>query len=232
MSLADLSLVDLVGALVGFGLTLMVFSYVFGDNALFRIAIHIFIGVSAGYAGIVALYNVIWPQLVAPVIFGSSSERLFVLFPLVMAGLLLLKITPRFSALGNLSMAYLVGVGMAAAIGGAVTGTIFPQVVATTNLFALQAAQQTGGTWQYVKGAAILFGTLTTLIYFHFGVRKNPERKPASNVWIEPLAWVGQIFIAITLGAIFAGVYSAALTAFIERVYFIGDVLLPLIINP
>jgi hypothetical protein len=30
-------------------------------------------------------------------------------------------------------------------------------------------------------------------------------------------AWVGRIFVAITLGVIFAGVYMAALTAMIER---------------
>ena len=35
---------------------------------------------------------------------------------------------------------------------------------------------------------------------------------------IEFLAWFGRIFIAITLGAVFAGVYSAAMTALIERI--------------
>jgi uncharacterized membrane protein len=34
---------------------------------------------------------------------------------------------------------------------------------------------------------------------------------------IELFAWVGRIFIGITLGAVFAGVYSAALAALIER---------------
>jgi energy-converting hydrogenase Eha subunit A len=38
---------------------------------------------------------------------------------------------------------------------------------------------------------------------------------------IELLAWFGRIFIAIALGVIFAGVYSAALTAFIERINFL-----------
>jgi len=68
MNLADISILDLAGTFLGFVLTLMTFSYVFGDNALFRIAIHIFIGVSAGYAAIIAWYSVIWPQLVMPII--------------------------------------------------------------------------------------------------------------------------------------------------------------------
>ncbi|HLA99373.1 MAG TPA: hypothetical protein VJL34_13040 [Anaerolineales bacterium] len=231
MSLADLSLVDMIGALVSFGLTLMVFSYVFGDNVLFRIAIHLFIGVSAGYAAIVTVYNVIWPQLLIPLVFGSQSERLYVLIPLVLAGLLFFKVTPRFSALGNPSAAYLVGAGMAAAVGGAVIGTIFPQVAASANLFDFQAAQQAGGLGFFVKGVAILLGTLTTLIYFHYGVQPSPGGAVAKG-WLGPLSWIGQMFIAITLGAVFAGVYSAALMAFIERVYFVGDILLPLLFNP
>jgi hypothetical protein len=35
------------------------------------------------------------------------------------------------------------------------------------------------------------------------------------------IAWVGRIFIAITLGVLFAGVYMSALTAMIERLSFI-----------
>ncbi len=31
------------------------------------------------------------------------------------------------------------------------------------------------------------------------------------------IAWVGRIFIAITFGVLFAGVYMSALTAMIER---------------
>jgi hypothetical protein len=37
------------------------------------------------------------------------------------------------------------------------------------------------------------------------------------NQVIEGIAWSGRLFIAITLGVLFAGVYMAALTAMIER---------------
>ena len=135
MNLAQFSMPELVGTLLGFMFTLFVFSYIFGDNALFRIAMSIFVGVASAYAGVVAWYNVVWPQLLRPLIFGTQSERLFVLIPLFFCGLLLLKISPRFSRFSNPAMAYMVGVGVAAAIGGAVLGTIFPQISATINLF-------------------------------------------------------------------------------------------------
>ena len=64
--LAQMSLPELVGAGLGLVFTLFVFSYIFGDNALFRIAMSIFVGVASAFAGVVAWYNVIWPQLLRP----------------------------------------------------------------------------------------------------------------------------------------------------------------------
>lgn len=232
MNLANLSPTDLVGALLGFVLTLCIFSYIFGDNVLFRLAISIFIGVAAGYASVVAWYNVIWPQLVLPLVTGSSNERLLALFPLVLGVLLLTKTSSRLAVLGNPAMAYLVGVGAATAVGGAILGTIFPQALASINLYDLQAAQQNGVSVPIlmVNGSIVLVGTLATLVYFHFGARPRLDQTPERSPLVEALAWVGQIFIAITLGALFAGVYAAALSALVERLSFLVQFLLPLIL--
>ena len=222
MNLAQFSMPELVGTLLGFMFTLFVFSYIFGDNALFRIAMSIFVGVASAYAGVVAWYNVIWPQLLRPLIFGTQSERLFVLIPLFFCGLLLLKISPRFSRFGNPAMAYMVGVGVAAAIGGAVLGTIFPQISATINLFDMDAVRvEENVVWQLARGGFILVGTLATLVYFQFGAVKPKGSSATRPEWLEWLALVGQVFIAITFGALFAGVFSASLTALIERLYFL-----------
>jgi hypothetical protein len=116
-------------------------------------------------------------------------------------------------------MAYLVGVGAAVAIGGAWIGTLAPQVAATVNQFALQGSffESLGA---FFNASIILLGAVTSLAYFHFGARPNLQGDGTArrNAILEGLAWVGRIFIAITLGAIFAGVYAAALTAFIERI--------------
>jgi hypothetical protein len=224
MNAAGVGLADFIGGLVGFALTLMVFSYFFGDNALFRLALNIFIGAATGLAAVVAWYNVLWPQLVEPLIYGGQMERLYLVAPLLLALLLLFKTTPRLARLGNLSLGYLAGVGMAAAVGGAVMGTIFPQVNAVIAPFDRQLASLSGNLlWQLFQGSVILVGAAATLAYFHFGVSARGELTGQRPRWIEGLAWVGQFFVAAALGAIFAGVYAAALTAFIERVYFLSD---------
>ena len=220
---------DLVGAVVGFILTLVVFSYILGDNPLFRLAVYIFVGVAAGYATVVTYYSVLLPQLLNPLLFGSMAERLPMLAPLVLCGLLMTRLSPRLSKLGNPALAYLVGVGASAAIGGALIGTIFPQVMASINIFDLSSLQaesvlRSSPLSILINGGLILLGTLTTLIYFHFGVRSSKNLIPQRIGVIEVMGAVGQGFIAVTFGLLFAGVYMAALTAFIERVYAIWSI--------
>jgi hypothetical protein len=217
---------DLAGVVLGFGLTLMVFSYLIGDNPLFRLAIHLFIGVAAGYAVIMAINTVILPRLLLPLLNGSREEQLLALVPLLLGWLLLTKISARLAPIGNASMAFLVGVAAAAAIGGAVTGTLFPQANASVNLFDFQARPVFDADigLRLVNGGIILVGTVATLAYFHFGARSRASPPSLFHGWLEGIGQIGQLFIAITFGFIFAGVYSSALTALIERIFFLVDV--------
>lgn len=217
-----LTLADLVGAVLSFFLTLMVFSYILGDNPFFRFAIYLFIGVASGYAAVVTIYNVILPNLVVPLFSPNREQQLIALIPLVLSLLFLTKIFPFTARWGNPSMAYLVGVAAAVAIGGAALGTLFPQITASTNLLNLGLLQQIDEnlTLQLINGSLILLGTLTTLAYFHFSVRTVADEPTARPAWIDWLAGIGRIFIAVTFGFVFAGVYAAALTALVERLHF------------
>ncbi len=215
-----MNLADWIGAFLGFVLTLLVFSYLIGDNPLFRITLHMFIGVSAGFAAVIAIYNVILPRLIDPLFMSDRGEQVLALFPLILAGLLFSKISPRFAFIGNLPMAYLVGVSAAAAIGGAVTGTLIPQVIASMNLFDVQTSQAFDANvgLRLLNGIIILIGTLATLAYFQFGKFSEASQRAQIQTWIEGLGQIGQVFIAITFGFLFAGIFSAALTALIGRV--------------
>lgn len=218
-AVSSINIADLVSGGISFLLTLMVLSYLIGDNPLFRIAIYIFIGVSAGYVAAIAWHQVLYPRLVLPLLSASLGERLLLIIPLVLALLLLLKLSSRTASLGTLPMAFLVGVGAAVAIGGAVMGTIFPQTQASMNVFNLSTAGQYR-LERIFEGAFLLVGTVTTLVYFQFGA-KATAAGPQRGKLVRFLSWVGQIFIAITFGVLFAGVFMAALTALIERLNFI-----------
>lgn len=209
---------DLIWMLVAFFLTLMVFSYLLGDNPLFRIAVNAFVGTAAGYVCVMVVYEVFLHRLVPGLITGNVNSRILTLVPWVLGILLLFKLIPPLSRLGNLSMAYLVGAGAGVAIGGAVMGTLFGQIGATLQLFTPQ-----GDITILLEGFFMLLGTISTLVYFQFSARGSQKnnRPVGRGVVLETLAGIGKIFIAVTLGALFAGVYVAAITALIERLDFL-----------
>jgi hypothetical protein len=204
---------------------LMIFSYLIGDNPLFRIAVYIFVGVSAGYVASVAWWQVLWPDLFWVLLNGAVMQRALLAVPLILSALLLLKVSPRLTRLGMPAMAYFAGVSAAVAIGGAITGTLLPQSQATLNAFDIHSA---GSPLEAIlngslfNGGFILAGVASTLAYFHFGAGTAPNGTIRRFAIIELIAFIGSIFLAIMLGTLFAGVYSAALTAFIERFHFFG----------
>jgi len=209
---------DFVTAIVSFIFTLLVLSYLVGDNPLFRLAIYIFIGVSAGYAAAVAWHQVLWPKLFMPLIYGDTLERALVLVPLLLGMLMLTKLSPRTARLGNPAIAFMVGAGASVAVGGAVLGTLFPQTQASINLFDLKAGGSVSE--RIFEASIILVGTLTTLVYFHFSAKATPSGPQGSHL-VDILGGIGQVFIAITFGVLFAGVIAAAMTALVERLSFL-----------
>ncbi len=217
---------DLVWTLVAFLLTIFVLSYVLGDNELFRLAIMIFVGVSAGYAAVMIIYQILLPRLIVPLIASPLAEKTLLIIPAVLVILLLFKLSTKLSLLGNPSMAFLTGVGAAVAVGGAVTGTIFGQINGAIAPFDLAGMSAAGAGTQLLGGIILLGGTVASLGYFHFGAGKTEgQTATKQSIFMQTLSKIGQIFIAITLGALFAGVLAASLTALIERLGFLLDVI-------
>jgi len=209
---------DLFSSVIAFLLTVMILSYLIGDNPAFRVAVHIFVGAAAGYVGAVAWWQVLWPDLLLPLMTGTVGTRAALAVPLVLSGLLLMKAWPPLSRLGMPAMGLLVGAASAVAIGGAVQGTLFPQASATVEAI----GSGTTRSWDLlVNGLLVLVGAVTSLMYFHFSATVRPDGLVRRPGVLEIAAGIGAVFLAITLGVLFAGVYSAALVALIERLRFV-----------
>jgi hypothetical protein len=228
----DFLSVEFIGGLVAALLTIMVLSYLVGDNPLFKLATHVFIGVAAGYAGSIALHNILKPGLLDPIINAGvdgivsgeifrGTSGMFIVGGWILLAMLLLKISPATSRWGALPMVLLVGVGAGVIVGGSITGTILPQTsAAIETLNPGEVSPLTGetGIERILNILIMLVGTISTLLYFFFSTRKSPTGVGIRSQFMEIVAIVGRTFIAITFGTMFAGTLMTAIVALAERV--------------
>ena len=214
---------DVIGGFIALGLTLALFTYLAGDNPLYRIAAHLFIGLTSGYVVVLAWYGVIWPSLDSLVRAGAGGNAVAIALAALAAligglggVLLLLKTVHVAPRLGGLVVAAMLGVGAAVAVGGAVTGTLIPQAsAAMVSLLPRVAGQSLVEV--LVEGLFTLVGTLTTLGFFWYGGKAEPGNPVERPPLIRPVAAVGQIFIAFTFGVMYAGALAASVAIFAER---------------
>ena len=209
---------EAAGLVVGAILTLLVFSYLLGDNPLYRLALHLFVGALVGYSLGIVLRDVFLGMVLAQLL----TNPLAVVVPLVLGILLLFKGFPRQAYAGNFSVAYLVGVGTAVALSGALLGTLVPQIGATGR--ALSPASLASSRGGLLDGLLIVVGTTCTLMASAFAARKRQGLAGAWAQIVRLAAGIGRIFIIFALGVAFAGALTASLSIFIGRIQYLIDV--------
>ena len=227
---------DFIQMIVAAFATVMIFSYVSGDNVLFRVATYLFIGIASGFAGAIAWDNVVKPTLVQPLIDGglaklfSPEGALTFLIPWMLALFLLLKLSPRLSRFGSFPVALLVGVGAAVVVGGSITGTLVPQSLAAASTLspatAFPAAGEPLANWleRLISALLTILATISVLIYFRFSAQRDRTGGTRRSRSAEVIAYLGQVFIAITFGVMYAGALMATIVVLAQRFQFLHDV--------
>ena len=208
---------ETTGLLIGFILTLLIYSYLLGDNPLYRIAAHLLIGVSAAYAAVVVFRQVLFPIYSHISMEPTSPENLIWFIPIFLALLLLLKRLPTISWLGNLSLALMVGVGAAVALTGAILGTLLPQVTAASPMNPIFPGQ----------GIVTAVLTACTLATFQFTGKTDSNGTWTQPGWQRTFGILGRIVITITFGALFAGVLNTSLILLSDRLGLFLQILTP-----
>ncbi len=215
---------ELITLIIGIALTVMVFSYILGDRLFFGIATHILIGVSAGFLALVAIQKIILPYLIMPLTYETGTDFFLVLVPLALSILLVLMLFRRGTQAGSIPLAFLGGTLAALAIIGVTRGTLAPQILSTISRFAPeQLMHETEPQWSAILEALmILLGVIAVLFVFHHrGQSKAGD--VVRPVFLEGIGSIGQIFIGITFGALFVGLFSSALIALISSLSEIID---------
>ena len=232
---------DAAGTWVAVILTLFVFSYLLGDNALYRLAEHIFVGVAVGYAAVVVFHNVLVPKLLAPIFEAVRARDWYqfqlLLLPLALGLLLMTKSFKRarpVSWWGSFSVALLLGVGGALAIGGALLGTLLPQVDAAADVTRYVSGYGPG--LGLFSGFVVLVGTTGVLLHFHFGASRDEQDQRSATLssskgrlaeladWlVQTWGGLGRWFIFIAFGALLATTFMSRLSFLVGRIQFLLD---------
>lgn len=193
-------------------LTIMVLSRVAGDNPLYRVAQYLFVGTSLGLAFVITYHQVLRPATSA-LLLGSENALLRYGVPLLLGLLLLPRITRRqsFSWMANFPLALIFGVGIALALGGAIIGTLLPQLIDT-------ASRPLNGSIPEVLGVIVLaFGTIATLSAFYYTVPRDTRLGRGVIV----VGMFGHWLLMIAFGFFFASALQTYLSALTERLGFL-----------
>jgi hypothetical protein len=200
---------EVLGATLAGILTLAIFSFLYKDNAFYRFAEHLFVGVAAGYYVAIQFRNVFLPNLWEPLKAGD----LWSYVPLVLGLLLFARLVPKTAWLSRWPMGAMIGAYAGLSLIGFLQGDLIEQVRA--NLLSLNVRDAAGDYMAYANfnNYLLIVGVLSTLVYFFFSL----EHKGAVGV----ISKIGIYFLMISFGASYGFTVMARISLLIGRLEFL-----------
>ena len=182
---ADASL--LAGAWVCAGLTLFLYSFLYRDNPLFKIAEHLYLGAGMGWLFQLTLFNVWKLKIWQPLCAGDLSPVL----PALLGISLVAQRFQRFAWLSRYGFAFLMGYGAGLAVPTAIASNFLSQLHGTIEPFASGASGAA-----LLNAALVAFGLLCVLCRFFFSLGEHSRALGRASV-------VGSYVLMVYFGASF-----------------------------
>lgn len=192
-------------------ITLMLFSILYKENPLYRIAEHLYVGTSAAHGIVTTWNNTVKPALTAMPVKGTWWE----IIPMVVGLLIYFNMYRPYAWIARIPMGFWIGYNAALVLSARqvipffnqMTSAIKPLVAMTKGAFNLT---------QTINNILFVTIVLGVLIYFFFTVEHKGIFKYAAN-------W-GRLAIMIGFGASFGNTVMARISLLIGRLTFLfGD---------
>ena len=203
----------IIGAWVATGLTLFIFSFLYKDKSLFKLAENLYVVVSVGYT-IVKTYDTVIVHLIWKPIVENGEWAL--LIPVAIGTLMLTRYVPKAAWLSRYAFAFIVGVGSGLAIPRVISSYILKQIEDTVRpLMVLVPGEGLTFTMNVLNPASslntiiILIGVVSVLFYFFFSVEHTGPGKAVART--------GILFLMIAFGAAFGYTVMARMSLLIGR---------------
>jgi hypothetical protein len=206
-------------------LTLAVFSFLFKDNPLYKLAEHLFVGVSAGYYIILNYWTVIKPNLIDPLALAFAGKgvnaartgmfaaelgdyRGWLIIPGILGLLLFTRLFGKIGWTSRWALAVIIGVYAGIKTTGFAQGDFVAQVQAS-----LQPLWRAGDPAFGINSIIFTIGLITSLLFFFF----SREHKGALGVASK----VGIYFLMVGFGAGYGYTVMSRISLLIGRFQFL-----------
>lgn len=194
---STLTTVDIAGAWVSIFLTLCIFSFLYADNPVYKLAEHLFLGVSIGIS-VIEIYNGVFrPNLINKLADGNALS----IVPLVMCFMLFARVaTKKFGWLARIPIAFIVAAYAGVKLTGEANANLMTQVAQSMpDLSALWAEH---GIWDWAadgagvfSGVFLVVGLCACLLHFYFSAKHGPAMTVVSRF--------GVLVLMLSFGASF-----------------------------
>ncbi|MEO0093798.1 MAG: hypothetical protein ABIK67_06045 [candidate division WOR-3 bacterium] len=192
---------NIIGTWIAATLTIAILSFLYRDNPLYKLAEHLYVGVSAGFWVIYTWSFDVKPMLIDRFIQATGVEKWILVIPAILGIIMLSRWIPKYGWISRIPISFTVGIGAGLGITASIQGFILPQIQAT--LLPLTT----------INNIIIVIGFITTIFYFYFSREHKGFLKVGSRV--------GIIFIMVAFGASFGYTVMARISLLIGRVYFL-----------
>ena len=197
---------DVLGIWIIVFLTLSIFSYLYGDNPFYKIAEHIFVGVSAGYIFTITFWDTIWPNLLGRLfpdyINAGFDFDISYIIPLLLGVFMLFRLSKKYSWLSRISLAYIVGMMAGLKFYVFLNSNLLTQIKSST-------VNLSGTYFSIFNEVVILIGVISGLVYFFF----SKEHKGV----LGKVSRIGVYFLMIKFGASFGFAVMGRISLLIGR---------------
>jgi hypothetical protein len=190
---------------IGALLTLFIFSFLFGDNPLYKFAEHLYVGLSVGYMIAIYYWNFFKPDLIDP-LFGQG--RIILIIPALLGICYFAIFVQKFAWAVRIPMGFVLGWGSGVAIPAILQANIIKQIQGSLITTQVLARWDT-----LVWSIIILVGVITTVVYFFFSREQKGALKTVSNI--------GIVYIMIGFGASFGYTVMARVSLLLGRLQFL-----------
>jgi len=192
-----------IGILIAGILTLAIYSFLYRDNPVYKMAEHLLIGLSIGYALVIFWQTTLVDRLFSPLFSGGE---LVLIIPLVLGFLMFSRFNDRYAWLSRIPIALMIGAGAGVAIPAMLYARTLKQISAS-----VMPLYDASGF--HVEVLVVAVGLLSTMAYFYF----SREHKGVMG----QIARIGTWFLMIFFGATFGYTVMSRMSTLIGRVDFL-----------